>query len=335
MFCLLAEVKYHGRYPLRIVAVVLLILFIGLRNEVGTDYNAYAEFFKASAYFDVGDSVSEPGWLLLNQFIGNYTANFKAVALIHAALVVLFLHLSLKDFKYYTFAFILFILIDRGYIFIVNGMRQGLAMAIFFYSWRFIKSREALKYWACILLAASVHGSILFISPVYWLANRAYSYKFYLIVQFTSMFIYFYLKGLMATTLTRLVLQTSYAHYIGGVFGNSVDQGVIYWTIRIGMLFVLLYYSKLLKKYPQYLVPLNMFFFTAVACDVFSCIWILSRMANYFYWSFFIVVPLFLSAVFKRGTSYRLSQLFVLAVYMALFIYRAYTDIDNHLFYTF
>ncbi len=166
-FALLSETKFREGYPFRIVAVTILILFIGLRNEVGTDYNSYSEIFQTSAIVDADSEFTEPGWLLLNKFVGYFTDDFKGVALVHATLLVLLLHFSLKDFKYYTAAFVLFILLEHGYIFIVNGMRQGLAMAFFFYSWRFIKSRKALKYWICILLAASVHVSILFISPIY------------------------------------------------------------------------------------------------------------------------------------------------------------------------
>ena len=37
VFALLSQYRYQGKYILRVPALVLLILFIGLRNEVGTD----------------------------------------------------------------------------------------------------------------------------------------------------------------------------------------------------------------------------------------------------------------------------------------------------------
>lgn len=335
LFCVLSEIKWRGHYPLRIAALLLLILFIGLRNEVGTDYNSYRYIFNLTGYIDMDDIYIEPGWFLLNKFVLGYTSEFKVITLIHAAMLVSLLHLALKDFKYYTFAFVLFILLEHGYIFIVNGMRQGLALAVFFYSWRFISSREALKYWACILLAATVHMSILFISPVYWLANRTYSYRFYLIVQFATLILYF--THLTDNLLLRLMSFSSYANYLDTQFAAeaATNSGIKYLALRLCSVFVILYYGKLLKKYPQYLVPFNMFFFSLVAGDLFVNIRILARMNLYFCWSSYMVIPLFLAAVFKREPSRRIAQSFVLAAVALFFLYRAYTDLPNNLFYTF
>lgn len=333
IFSLLSEVKWRGHYILRIVSVILLILFIGLRNEIGMDYRNYQEAFYNTAYFGIDEVYYEPGWYLLNKFIHEYSTNFKVVTLVHATLLVSFLYLTLKDFKYYTFAFVLFILLENGYIFIVNGMRQGLAMAIFFYSWKFIKSRSALKYWACILLATSMHISILFVSPIYWLANRTYSYWFYLITQFASFL-------LLATHLTdsllvRLMSVTSYAHYISSQFMDiSYHWGISYLSYRIGVFIVLLFYNRLLKEHPQYIVIFNMFFFLVVSNDLFDNIKILSRMPLYFEWSKLIVIPIFLSTIFRQTVLYVTSRWFVLVVCMIFFIYCILIYPENLMWYT-
>lgn len=329
LFCVLSEIKWRGHYPLRIAALLLLILFIGLRNEVGWDYPAYQEMFYGTAYFDFDEVYYEPCWYFLNKFVLGYTTNFKVVTLIHATLSILFLYLALKDFKYFTLAFVLFILLYQGYSSVVNIMRQALATAVFFYSWRFISSREALKYWACILLAATVHMSILFISPVYWLANRTYSYRFYLIVQFATLFLFF--THLSDHFFSQLIAFTSYENYLGSIFMDSaLHSGLKYLTIRIGSLFVLLYYRKLLKEYPQYLVHFNMFFFSLVTGDLFANIWILARMNHYLTWSSYIVIPLFLSSVFRHGASRAVACSFVLVAALIFFIYSA---LSVNLFY--
>ena len=132
VFCFLSEFQYKKKHILRFLALILLIIFIGLRNEIGTDYFSYKDFFEESSFIDLGDARMEVGWHFLNTSVSKYTNNFKIVTLFHAAIVVLCLHLALKKFKYYTLAFVLFVIVESGYIFIVNGMRQGIAMAIFF-----------------------------------------------------------------------------------------------------------------------------------------------------------------------------------------------------------
>lgn len=163
------------------------------------------------------------------------------------------------------------------------------------------------------MLAATVHASILFISPICWLAHRTYSFRFYLIIQFASLFLFF-THGLDSLP-SQLMARTTYTYYLDSVsMGSTLNTGIKYLTIRMESLFVLLYYPKLLKEYPRYVVPFNMFFFSVVFGDLFANIFILHHMEYYFDGSFFIVIPLFLSSVFKRGNSYRIAQSFVLYV---------------------
>lgn len=334
LFSLLSEFRYRGNHILRIPALLLLILFIGLRNEVGADYNAYEVIFEESRSIDYGDWYIEPGWHFLNRVILGFTSEFKVLTLIHASAIVVLLYLSLKDFRYYTFAFILFILVSAGYISIVNQMRQGVAMAIFFYSWRFIRSREILKYSICILLGASIHVSIVFVAPMYWIVHKTYDAKLLFVIQFITLFCFF--THISDVLFVKLISLTSYGHYIDSHFMESgLESGMGFLARRIISFVVLLCYGRLVKCYPKYTVWVNMYFLMVVTSDLFANIVILARMTKYFCWSTFVVIPLFLSAMFKAGESRLLARAFMLAFYFTLFTYTVYTDIGNNLLYTF
>lgn len=334
IFGIFSSLKYKGRYILRGAALFLLILFIGLRNEIGTDYLHYKEIFEQAGRANYGELHGEIGWFFLNKIVRHVSDNFKVITLIHAGIIVFLLHVSLKRYRFYTFSFILFILANSGYTFIVNGMRQGIAIALFFYSWRYIQSREGLKYWTLILLGTLFHISILFVAPLYWLANKAYDVKFYLIVQ-TITLVFFY-THVIDNFFIKLLSYTNYSFYVDSQFlSSTVNSGISFVFRRIGSVFVLFYYGKLLRIYPKYVVYFNMFFLMVVTTDLFANIFIFARIIRFFSWSELIVIPVFVSSVFKTGESFRLVQSFVLAVSFALFIYIVYTDTLNNLVYTF
>jgi len=331
IFVLLSEIKYKEKYVLRHIALLFLILFIGLRRDVGADYFSYKNVFESSDLITWEYSSVEIGYLYLNKAVLFLFHDFRALTLIHAFLVVFFLHLSLRMSKYYTFAFLLFILTEPGYIFIVNGMRQGLAMAIFFYACKFIQSKEPFKYWTCILLGASFHLSILFVSPCYWILQKKLSYNIYCLIPFLTFGLFY--SGKMNGILLSMLEYTPYAHYLTTQFIDStVNGGYGYLFGRVGSFFILFYYGKLLERFPQYMVYFNLYFLSVLSKDLLGNIQVLARMSLYFNWSVFFVYPLFFSFLFKSN-SYRLVQLYVVFVYLVFFVYRVYMDVDNHLLY--
>jgi len=61
-----------------------------------------------------------------------------------------------------------------------NIMRQGLAIAIFFYCSTFIKERKKMKYFSYIIIGSGLHISMLFLIPFYYLNKINISLKSYI-----------------------------------------------------------------------------------------------------------------------------------------------------------
>jgi hypothetical protein len=302
-----------------------------LRDNVGSDWGGYQIIFDDSESSNEENSRIEMGYLYLNKIVKYIFNDFKVLTLIHAFLIVIFLHLSLKKFRFYTFSFLLFILAQTGYIFIVNGMRQGLAMAVFFYSCKYIQNREFLKYFICLLLAGSMHLSVLFLFPLYFLLTIKLKYYTYILIQFITLGLF--ITRIVDKFLISVMEMTPYAHYIYSVYMGSVFKtGYSFLIMRIGACFLLIYFKKLMFLYPKYLVYFNLYFICIIFQDLFANTMILYRMTHYLSWSVFIVLPLFLSSNFSHYSS-RIAKGFVLCMYMLFFVYRVYTDLGNNLFY--
>ncbi|HCF37877.1 MAG TPA: hypothetical protein DER56_02200, partial [Thermosipho africanus] len=86
-----------------------------------------------------------------------------------AAITLIFVYKRVGDFKEINkeFFWLIFFVSSCGYAFMVNGVRQSVAIAIFFYATRYIYSKNFIKYSIFILLASSIHFSALLLFPIY------------------------------------------------------------------------------------------------------------------------------------------------------------------------
>ena len=185
-----------------------LLLVAALRQFVGTDYAVYY-------YFKVPEVISNPirlelGFSLLTYFsvviLGSYQWLIAGMACITC-----FCYWS-SIFRYSkNVPLSLLIFISLGcYYFMLNGMRQSVAIAVFFFSIRFIEEKKLKKFLLCILFAFSFHSSALLYIPVYWLSRKHISNKWIVGVSFFLYIIY----PLISSFVYPIILG-KYAAYFG------------------------------------------------------------------------------------------------------------------------
>ena len=175
------EVNNYKKYGSVWVVVAFLIIFIGLRDWIGPDYGNYFKAYKdLGMKLDISDIFNmavkkdqdvHMEWLYL--LFGNFTYEL--------------------DFSFYTFTFLLAIVsISIKYkvftdnvpypalamllfmfptLFISDGghMRQGMAMAILLFSFKYIKERKLLMFLFMMYLAVGFHTSATVFIIAYWI----------------------------------------------------------------------------------------------------------------------------------------------------------------------
>lgn len=148
---------------------MFFICLIGFRYGVGRDYFTYEYMFNNQKYL----SGIEPLYSMLMYIIKTFFNKFHYLTFIMALLTNIFIYLGLKkrnvSIDFFAISIIIYIS-DLAFIY-SNVMRQGVAVAIFFYSSIYIKERKLNKYLLFILLGAGFHYSILLMIPLYWLHN--------------------------------------------------------------------------------------------------------------------------------------------------------------------
>ena len=175
------EVNNYKNYNSVWVVIVFLTIFIGLRFWIGADYGIYFR-----AYHDLGKKLDTPDilniviegkkqvhmeWLYLLFANITYEAGFSFY-IFTFLLAIVSISIKYKAFTehsvYPAFAMLLFmyptLLISDG-----GQMRQGMAMAILLFSFRYIKERKLLMFLSIAYLSISFHTSSAVFIIAYWI----------------------------------------------------------------------------------------------------------------------------------------------------------------------
>lgn len=167
-----AYIGEHQRQELKYrfyigIAFLVVLLFCGCRYYVGNDYGNYVYAF--TKYKDWGNySIYEPGFDLLFFLFGDNPVGYLWVFAIAAGITYLFIFKSLV--KEHCVALGIYFLFTLGFLTCANDqIRQGIAISIFIYAAKYIKSGEFVKYICLIVVASLFHYSAVVLILAYYI----------------------------------------------------------------------------------------------------------------------------------------------------------------------
>lgn len=299
--------------------LTLLFLMAAFRINVGNDYTEYVRIFQnltldrqVSSEFGFNAVVR-----VFQAFFGSGT--YLPIFAFFSAVTIGFMIKAIYDqcdWFWYGLALFLFC----GYYFSsLNTVRYYVAFSIALFAAKYVIRKDYIRFLLWILLAATVHKTVLFVIPVYWFAARAWKKREVLAV-----------LGLCAALLAfpqffRKIIFMIYPYYENSAF----DTGGISWInmakCACVLLFALIYYKTAVADSRQ-----NLFYFYcnlgAVLLYTFgSFIPEVSRLGYYLVG----FQPILLANILKRISS-RKQKLFFAAIigfaflaYFTVFLMRA------------
>lgn len=155
------------------IVFILFVLHDGLRWETGGDWDGYKLYFEASSAFRPDGW--EVGYRHLNDIVYMFSQNYTVFLLVYAIIMYSLYLKSINDYtKYPLLTTLSFYCLFIGYM----GMnRQHLALAICLFAYRYIVSREFIKFFVLVIIAVSFHFSAIIFLIAYFL-NRKISASF-------------------------------------------------------------------------------------------------------------------------------------------------------------
>ena len=294
------------------IPLIVLSLFAGMRSfRVGTDSWNYTKDFRSSLNiynFQFNESV-EIGYQVLKYILLSLTYSYFWLFWLSGFIVV---YCYLKIIRKYSvdYWFSVFLFMTLGvYTFFFNGLRQGLAMAIFALAIPYLLEKRFVRYLLVCIVASLFHVTALFIIPFYFLVNLKIKLIYKIIITFLgSLFSVQFLISYIAETNDR---------YEGYSAADQEGGGYVtlgFYTILIFVIYIVIRVYKIRDK--QFM---QLFTFYAIGVVFLIPVAMLGanpsgpqRLLTYFTWTLVLILPV----VFKR-----INNVYVTSSAVILFVF--------------
>lgn len=197
----------------------MLVFFVGLRSA-GADTEAYIRNFNTLPT-GIGELLSPKTyvgyseWIFraLGIFCKTISENYHLYLFVIASISGILVASTLKRVSnYYAESIILFMLMG-DFTWLINGVRQFLAVSILFYASRYIEKKQTMKFMICLLIAMFIHNSAFFMFPIYFVVQgKAWNKRT----------VFFMITGIIS-----VIFINTFLHFLDSVMQGTVYDGYI------------------------------------------------------------------------------------------------------------
>jgi hypothetical protein len=200
-------------------------------NIVGIDLSSYLPAYKIAGDINVleGEKIFnfEIGYIIYSQVFSKLKFSFQwYLAIVSLTIIIPIAFTWIRNSKIPGLS--IFIYITLGFFtFSFSGLRQAIAIAITFFSFRYIQERNIVKFIICIGLASIFHTTAIIFSAAYPLYNIRLSIKHFFLI----------IPTIIITFIFRSKIYLLIYHLYNGAEGQTEATNA--YTMLLVMIFVL------------------------------------------------------------------------------------------------
>jgi hypothetical protein len=315
-----------------VFAAFLLVLFIGLRAYVYTDWANYLPWYKEiPSFFNGWDNIEnflfegkyqswEKGFNIYGILCKTFSSNYFFFQFISSFIDIIILYYFFKTYipNRIVLGFIFFFLFN-GLQIEINLIRNSKAIMLFLISIKYIEKRKVLFYFLFNLVGCLFHISAVIYLPLYFILNKKIPKIVVLFVFFIGNILFlFSIKwlGVLLTLLSNSGSRLSFlirVYLLSDLWSSSfgISIGFIERTISF-FLFTFFFYEKLVKIKKENIVFINCFYiyiFFYLYCS--EMLVLIQRLPMLFIFSYWVLYP----QIYNLLSSKRKKYFFVILVF--------------------
>jgi hypothetical protein len=286
-----------------------IVIFCSIRYDVGWDYLGYAESFGFIKYY--GFYYFEFGYIILNKLFAFSPIGYIGVFAVMSALTYYFLFKAFLKENILSAG--LFFMFTFQFVFMANGqIRQGLAIAIFIYTLKFIENNQYFKYILSIItISLLVHTSAIFLLGAIFISKINLKYYNWIILILISYFLY--LRGVFTNIVSSILPYVPFYSRFLNNFRAEAEPTTHYLIVTFWVLVSIL--IALCAKYIKREKITNIYLFGSVLFPAFVDFHIFARFG--FYLTF---VNIILLGIIVKNNKYW-GTMFIVVAYLLFTIY--------------
>lgn len=315
---------------IRIATVVLLLIFIGLRGHIYSDWYSYFPYFRdlptfwsGGVFKELYSANMEPGFTLYSILIKSIFPNYFVWVFINTAIDIWILdRVFSKHTKYYVLAFMAFFVFN-GLIVEFNLYRNSKAIMLFILSLHYLNDRKFVPYVLINLLAVTFHYSALLFFPLYFIIGREIPRYIVFVVFIISNIVFVFHVKWISFILGDIVSLINIASISDktNIYTESADQVVLslgYIERLITFLVFTFYYKKLVEYNSMNRIFYNVFLVYLISILCFAEIQVFSeRFSFLFICSYWFLYPNLLAVL-----AYKRSKCIYLCIFITFLLLR-------------
>lgn len=314
----------------RKLSFATLLIFIGLRGHIYSDFINYYTFFEnIPNIFDITTSIFtdwlfEPGFILYSSIIKAFVPNYFGWVFVNTFIDLLVFRYVFKRYTNSEILPLIFFLAFNGLYIEFNLYRNVKAIDLFLLSLPFLEKRKCLPYMILNMIGMTFHSSSIVFLPLYFVLGKEIPRYIRWIGIIIANVIFLLQFSIISDFLNSLSLFQSMSFYdkLSGHIENSeagqnISFGYIERTFSI-LTFTLLY-NKLVKQSRSNIIFYNCFWLFYVSFLCFYEVQVLvDRIPTLFIFSYWILYPNILNLKFNVRQLICLSSF--LLVFMKVFL---------------
>lgn len=221
------QTEYSATSLQAFLSMAIVVFFIGLRSS-GADTGAYISGFQSlptgisSIIETIKNGESEAGFAVFGILVKTFLSeDFHVYLFLIAAISGFCVVYALKKYsQYFTTSMLLFMLMGT-FTWMINGIRQFLAVSIAFAAVGLILKRKMIPYILLILFLTTIHTSVILLLPIYFIVEgEAWNKRTMLVLGLSIAVIFFTTR--FTSFLDSALVGTNYE---GAVDQFAMDDG--------------------------------------------------------------------------------------------------------------
>ena len=221
---------------LKFIAFILILFIGGLRFEVGADWLSYEKLFnRVATFYDIFSSREEKLFMFF-QYVCKTI--FNSYSFFVFSLFAFTFYLKYKILVRYSTDIFLSLIVYIYTLFLIydlNGLRQGMAIAILLASIPAILNKRKYLFLILISVASLCHTSAIVFFPFYWLARIKIAPSKILMSTFVCLLISTLIKEIIlnSSLFQFLLLMDNFSHYSYYLDSEAANKEISVFSVSV------------------------------------------------------------------------------------------------------